>query len=283
MIKIKRRALLAAFLTLSSGLVLAQSKGRTFKPGDQVMVFFPSPDIQHDAFIIGIVKGRLPDGRYRIRVTDYVEGHDYGLSCEPLPPETDSSEYGQGWEKWDDTRTLSRDVDYAVPADKLMPAGEGRMYAISRNNVWTTFARWLSDAPVLYVDKLQQAQREADKLGLSGMHTAFDLAIAHRQTFYSPEGSPYWPWQVVPRLIPLLNKAQAVLDKDPQLKQLFMAKKRDWKRINSRTDWLFTIRALDKIVHDAHYVLYEDGLDKVDPQVIQAVRRKLEELGVPVR
>jgi len=283
MMNLERRRFLAACITLASAPAIVLAGERQFKPGDQVMVFFPSPDVQHDAFIIGIVKGRLPDGRYRIRVTDYVEGHDYGLSCEPLPPETDSSEYGQGWEKWDDTRKLSREVDYAVPADKLMPAGQGRMYAISRNNVWTNFARWLSDAPVLYVDKLKQAQREADKLGLSGMHAAFDLAIAHRQAFYSPEGSPYWPWQVLPHLIPLLDRAQAILDRDPQLKKLFMAKKRDWKKINSRMDWLFTIRAQDKIVHDAHYALYEDGLDKVDPKVIRTIRQKLEALGVPAR
>jgi len=68
-----------------------------FKVGDQVMVFFRAADIQNDAFILGIVKGFLPDGRVRLQVTDYVEGHDYGLSCEPLPPPDATSEYGDGW------------------------------------------------------------------------------------------------------------------------------------------------------------------------------------------
>lgn len=277
--RIDRRGFLLLGGALIAGSLWAAER---FRPGDQVMVFFPAPDVQHDAFIIGIVKGRLSDGRYRIRVTDYVEGHDYGLSCEPLPPEHAGSEYGAGWEKWDDTRTLSREIDYAVPADRLMPAGSGRMYAISRNNVWTTFARWLSDAPVLYVDKLEQARQEASQYGLQGMDTAFDLAIAHRRAFYSPEGAPYWPWEVIPRLIPLLDKAQSVLDQNPQLKALFLARKRDWKRINRRTDWLFTIRALDKIVHDAHYMLYEEGVERVDPKVIAAVRQRLRAPGVRV-
>ncbi|HIQ40474.1 MAG TPA: hypothetical protein EYH46_04820 [Sulfurivirga caldicuralii] len=280
---LKRRWFLAACITLAGVPAMVLAAGSQFRPGDQVMVFFPSPDVQRDAFIIGIVKGRLPDGRYRIRVTDYVEGHDYGLSCEPLPPETDSSEYGLGWEKWDDTRTLSREVDYAVPADKVMPAGQGRMYAISRNNVWTTFARWLSEAPVLYVDKLKQAQQEANEVGLSAMQTAFELAIAHRQAFYSPEGAPYWPWQAVERLVPVLERVQAVLARDPELKALFMAKPRDWQKINQRTDWLFTLRALDKIVDDVRDALYEEGLEKVDPKVLRILREKLKALGVSVR
>ena len=269
------------FLYLA-GSAFSRADDARYKVGDQVMVFFPSPDIQHDAFILGIVKGRLADGRYRITVTDYVEGHDYGLSCEPLPPEDtlqNESPYGKGWEAWDDTRRLHRDSDYAVPADKLLPAARGRMYAISRNNVWTTFARWLSDAPVLYVDKLEQARDEAQKLGLKDMTTAFDLAIAHRRAFYSPEGAPYWPWQVVPHLVPLLDKALALLKKDARLRKYFYAKKRDWKAIRKSGYLLFTLEALDKIKHDALDELYEDGMDKVDPKVMQAVRQRLKALG----
>lgn len=253
---------------------------RRFKVGDQVMVFFPSPDIQKDAFILGIVKGYLPDGRVRLQVTDYVEGHDYGLSCEPLPPEDVSSEYGPGWQKWEDPGKLRQDIEYAVPADKLMPAGDGRMYAVSRNNIWTKFARWLSDAPVLYVDELAQVKEEAKQLGLAELEVPFELAIAHRQAFYAPVGHPYWPYEVVPRLVPLLNKVQALLNNDPQLKHYFFAKKRDWKKINQSTYLLFTIRALDKIVHDAHNVLYEEGMDKVDPKVLRQVKQQLKALGV---
>jgi hypothetical protein len=253
-----------------------------FKPGDQVMVFFPSPDIQKDAFIIGIIKGHLSDGRYRIQVTDYVEGHDYGLSCEPLPPENTNSVYGRGWEAWDDTKRLSKEIEYAVPADKLMPAAQGRMYAISRNNIWTKFARWLSDAPVLYVDELEQAAREAQQLGLTGLKIPFELAIAHRGTFYAPEGYPYWPYQVVPKLSMLLEKVQVLLEKDKTLRELYFTSKRDWKRIEQSTDRLFTIRAIDKIVHDVRNTLYEEGLEKVDLQALHEVKQKLMALGVQV-
>jgi len=254
-----------------------------FKPGEQVMVFFPSADIQHDAFIIGIIKGRLSDGRYRIKVTDYVEGHDYGLSCEPLPPSGVGSEYGQGWEKWDDTRRLNPNIEYAVPADKLMPAGEGHHYAISRNNIWTRFARWLSDAPVLYVDELEQARRELEPLGLAAMDIPFQLAIAHRKAFYSPLGSPYWPHEVLPRLIPLLDQIQAILDAHPRLREVYFAKPRPWKKIRQDMFLLFTLRAIDKIVHDATNVLYEDDVqEKGDPADIKTVKRRLRSLGVRI-
>jgi hypothetical protein len=259
------------------------ARAETFRPGEQVMVFLPSPDIQNDAFIVGIIKGRLPDGRYRIKVTDYVKGHDYGLSCEPLPPANAGSEYGKGWEKWDDTRRLDPNIEYAVPADKLMPVGKGHHYAISRNNVWTRFARWLSDAPVLYVEDLEQARKELKALGLDGLDVPFQLAIAHRKTFYSPLGSPYWPHEVLPRLVPLLDRVQAVLDAHPELKKAYFAKPRPWDSIRKSTFMLFTLRAIDKIVHDAHYVLYEEDAEKNgDPKTIEAIKQRLRALGVRV-
>ncbi len=251
-----------------------------FKVGDQVMVFFPAADIQKDAFILGIIKGFLPDGRVRLQVTDYVEGHDYGLSCEPLPPPDATSEYGDGWETWQDPRKLRQDIEYAVPADKLMPAGAGRMYAITRNNIWTKFARWLSDAPVLYVDELIQAQSEAAQVGLAALERPFALAIAHRQAFYAPEGRPYWPYEAAPRLVPLLEKVMGILEADPQLKQHFFAARRDWTRINQSTYLRFMLRALDKVVQDAHQLLYEEGLEKVDPGVLAQLRTQLRALGV---
>ena len=254
-----------------------------FKPGDQVMLFLPSPDIQNDAFVVGIVKGRLPDGRYRIKVTDYVKGHDYGLSCEPLPPTPVSSEYGKGWEKWGDTRRLSPDIEYAVPAGKLMPVGKGHHYAISRNNIWTRFARWLSDAPVLYTEELEQARREIKSLGLDALDIPFRLAIAHRKAFYSPLGSPYWPHEVLPHLIPLLDQVQAVLAAHPQLKAVYFAKPRPWKTIRQSMFLLFTLRAIDKIVQDAANVIQEEDAQKQgDPRLIKVVKQRLRVLGVQV-
>ncbi len=273
------QGLVLLLLVAASPWVMAAA----FKPGDLVMVFLPAPDIQNDAFIVGIIKGRLPDGRYRIKVTDYVKGHDYGLSCEPLPPKEVSSEYGKGWEKWDDTRRLNPNIEYAVPADKLMPVGKGHHYAISRNNIWTRFARWLSDAPVLYVDELEQARTELKPLGLEALDTPFQLAIAHRKAFYSPLGSPYWPHEVLPHLIPLLDQVQSVLDAHPELKRVYFAKPRPWKAIRQDMFLLFSVRAIDKIVHDAANVLYEEDAEKHgDPRVMAAVKQRLRALGVRI-
>ena len=133
---------------------------------------------------------------------------------------------------------------------------------------------------MLYVDELEQARKEAQDLGLKAMDVPFALAIAHRRAFYSPEGAPYWPHEVVPRLIPLLKQVKQLLKQDPVLKKHFFSHPRDARAINRSTYLIFTLRALDKVVQDARDVLYEEDAHKAAPDKIAQVRQLLKELGV---
>lgn len=268
-------------LWLSLGLLLAlNANAQTFQSGETVFVGLPSINIKDDAFIIGEVTKQLDNGDYQIKVQDYVEGHDYGAFCQPVAVVEGDSVYGKGWELWQDTTKLNQpNLEYVVAKNLVMPHRQGQHYYIERNNIWVVFGRWWSDAPILPVERLVRAQADAKSVGLEGMHAAFDLAIAHRYAFYEDGwGRPYWPYETVPFLNDLMDRVLGLLEQDKALNQLWRSQPRDAKKSQKDVHTYFLLVALDKLVKDAYYRLYDD-LDQADPKAVAELTAKLKRLG----
>jgi hypothetical protein len=254
-----------------------------FRVGDQVFVGLPSTTIRDDAFIIGRITQILDNGDYQLQVTDYVEGHDYGAFCTPVAVTT-NSEYGDGWEIWEDTRSLRQaNLEFVVPGDSVMPYRTGQYHYIERNNTWVIYGRWLSDAPILAPERIERARNDAPNYGLEGMTDAFNLAIAHRMAFYEEGwGRPYWPYETVPFLNSLLDEVERILAADPVINELFFSKPRDREVLNSSVRNVFLISALDKLVKDSYNQLYED-LSKADANEVARLTTRLAKLGYEPR
>jgi hypothetical protein len=279
-----KRALFTTLIALlaSTFMVLANAQARTYQVGQTVFVGFPAANIKDDAFIIGLIKKVLPDNRYQIKVMDYVEGHDYGVSCVPMAIDEQGNESeSKGWELWDDKKKLTQNgVEYIVSGKNILPLSVGQHKFITRNNVFTTYSRWRSNAPMLSVDRLNIAENEARSVGLGAMVPVFELAKLERQAYYEGNfGRPYWPYEAVSRLPTVLKAVLHELETHPKLDKLWRQKPRDWKTINQDTYTYFMINAMDKIVSDASGTLDED-MEKADPQAIKEVKRLLKQLGV---
>ncbi|MBE0493223.1 MAG: hypothetical protein IBX48_02680 [Thiomicrospira sp.] len=265
-------------------LVMGNVYAQNFKLDDRVFVGFPSTTIRDDAFIVGKVTRVLESGDYQISVEDYVEGHDYGAFCTPVAinlPDR-QSDYGEGWERWEDTRKLDQpNLEYIVTAENVMAYRTGQYEYIERNNTWVVFGRWMSDAPILAPERIERAKKTAESIGLEGMADAFDLAIAHRFAFYENGwGRPYWPYETVSALNGLLDKVDALFEQDPALKRLWQQKPRAQEEVKASSRNFFLMTAIDKLVNDAYDQLYED-LEKADPEEVQALTKHLEALGKP--
>lgn len=252
-----------------------------FKKGETVLVGFPAANIKDDAYIIGLVTGRSDQGDYQIHVKDYVAGHDYGVSCTPIV--TSEALHGEQnpWEMWNDKTTLMmvEGVDYLVPADRVQKLAKGQMYFIDRYNVYVTYSRWKSQAPILPVDKLAMAQRDARLVDMEEMDSAFEIAKLNRLSFYEGNfGRPYWPWETLPHLIVKLDYIIQLLDKDAELNRLWRAKKRDWDKINQSQYWYFTIDAIDQAVDEARFQFDED-LTKAKAEDQTKLKTQLDYLG----
>lgn len=256
-----------------------------FKVGETVLVGFPANNIKDDAYIIGIIRKQTPDGNYQIAVRDYVEGHDYGLSCVPIAVDASGKETGQsGWEMWNDTRQLtSQGLEYVVPAQKVRKLAKGQMNFIDRYNVYITYSRWKSDVPVMSIGRLESAKAEADYARIPEIIPALDIAILDRQSYFDPDnGRPYWPHESAPKLIKLLDHIQTLLAKDKALSALWRAKQRDWKAIEQDMQTYFLVDAIDKSVKEAYFLLDEDDMAKADPKVLKTLKAQLKALGQPV-
>lgn len=280
---IKRVVFTALIALLASAfMVQANAQSRTFQVGQTVFVGFPAPNIKDDAFIIGLVRKVLSNNRYQIKVMDYVQGHDYGVSCVPMAIDEQGNESeAKGWELWDDKKKLTQNgVEYIVSGKNVMPLSVGQHKFITRNNVFTTYSRWRSNAPMLSVDRLNIAESEARSVGLGAMVSVFELAKLDRQAYYEGNfGRPYWPYEAVDHLPVVLKAVIHVLKTHPKLNKLWRQTPRDWKAINQDTYTYFMVDAIDKIVSDASGTLDED-MEKADPQAIKEVKRLLKRLGV---
>ncbi|WFE68478.1 hypothetical protein P8S54_09740 [Thiomicrospira sp. R3] len=268
-------------LSLITKPVVASSK--SFSVGDTVFVGIPSTNIRDDAFIIGQVTRVTEEGDYQIKVEDYVEGHDYGAFCTPVAVST-SSEYGDGWEVWKDTRSLrQQNLEYIVSAKHVMAHRSGQYYYIERNNTWVVYGRWLSDAPILAPERIQRAINGLEPIGLSGMKPSLELVIDHRLAFYEQGwGRPYWPYETVEPINNLLDKVLETLKNEPALADLWRAKQRDQAKLLADVRTFFLVSTLDKIVKDSYNQLYEN-LEKADEKQVAALRAKLKTLGYEKR
>jgi hypothetical protein len=253
-----------------------------FAVGDTVFVGIPSTTIKDDAFIVGTVSRRLENGDYQIQVQDYVKGHDYGAFCQPVAVVDGDSHYGKGWELWQDTRQLNqKELEFIVEQARVRPYREAQHEYIERNNNWVVFGRWLSDAPILPVERLRRAQADGQSIGLAGMSDAYDLAIAHRYAFYEDGwGRPYWPYETVAPINQYLDQIITLFQQEPDLAAQWRNKPRDKAKIKQSMRTYFLILAIDKLVDDAFYQLYEK-LDEADPKAVEAMTSKLEALGKP--
>ncbi|BBP43782.1 hypothetical protein [Thiosulfativibrio zosterae] len=268
------------FLTLN-----ATAWAKDFLPGETVMVAYPANNIKDDAYIIGLVRQQVKNGDYQISVLDYVKGHDYGISCVPIR----ENELGQAtnevvWEMWTDrTQLFGKGMQYIVPQANVRKLQTGQFDFIERNNLYITFSRWKSNAPIMTLDQFDIAMAKAKSLGLSELVPALVLAKKERESYYEPGiGRPYWPYEAVPKLNDLMADVITTLKSDKQLNQLWRQKSRDWKNKTISTQHYFLIEALDKILFDASYESAEDDLDKVDPAVLKQFRERLRILGAKV-
>jgi hypothetical protein len=276
-----KKILQAFCLMLGLGLSLpGLASAQAFSVGETVFVGLPSNTIRDDAFIIGQVTRVTESGDYQIKVEDYVAGHDYGAFCTPVAVVENQSEYGDGWEIWQDTRSLrQRNLEYIVPATNVMAHRTGQYNYIERNNTWVVYGRWQSDAPILAPERIERAISGLEPIGLAGMKPSLELVIAHRLAFYDQGwGRPYWPYETVEPLNTLLDQVMALLDSDTELASLWRSKSRDEALLKRDVRTFFLIHTLDKIVKDSYYQLYEN-LEQADPQQVASFEAKLKRLG----
>lgn len=253
----------------------------SFDIGETVLVAFPKPTIKDDAYIIGIVTKKLEKGDYQIRVQEFVEGHDYGLSCVPIAvDETGQSTGDSGWELWKDTKYLSVDgLEYIVPGEKVMDLGKGKLLFIDRYNIYISYSRWKSNAPVMPVEKLESTQAEARSIGMVGILPALKLAQLERVAYYDPQnGRPFWPYESVSRLLPVISDIKRLLSDQADLRRLWKHNPRNWQEINQSMKQFFLIDAIDKIVRDARYLIEGESLDKADPKALKLLQQQLKSI-----
>ncbi|HHT00863.1 MAG TPA: hypothetical protein ENK73_08430 [Thiomicrospira sp.] len=255
-----------------------------FKVGDTVFVAYPAANIKDDAFIIGKVKQVLPNGDYKISVIDYVEGHDYGVSCVPMVKNESATsskdELSQVWDMWTDTTKLNKEeLDYVVSKKDVVDLGYGKTSFIERNNLYIVFGRWKSDAPMLNVERIAKAEQQAKAVGLADMNPAFELAKLHRASFYGDFGRPLMPFESIKPLVSALKAIEALFTEDKELKNIWFAKQRDWKKLSKNTKYYFMVEAIDKVVEDSKSQLYEEDIDKADPKDLNQLKQLVTEFS----
>ncbi len=275
--------LLKALLVMSLTLLSNQAFADSFRVGETVFIAYPAGNIKDDAFIIGKIQGINDDGDYQISVLDFVEGHDYGLSCVPMIKKENSqavvSEYGQGWDLWQDTTTLEKEkLDYLVSKADVMKLGKGKRLFIERNNLYIVFGRWKSDAPMLTVDRLTRAEQEAASNQMEGLLPALALVKLHRLSFYDEYGRPKQPFETIAPLNKALSSVLELFSRNKMLQQVWMSHDRDWTKISKDMQTYFLVEAIDKIVADATKQQYQEGVEQVGEHALNTLKSYLSQL-----
>ncbi|MEA3406107.1 MAG: hypothetical protein U9R28_10285 [Pseudomonadota bacterium] len=260
--------------------VFVNAHAKKFSVGETVFVAFPATNIKDDAFIIGKVTQITEKGDYQVAVIDYVEGHDYGSSCVPISKNASQDQgLGAGWELWQDTTKLdTQNLEYVVAKETVLKLDYGKLYFVERNNVFIVFGRWKSDAPMLTVERMDRAVREAKTAGLDEMEPAFELAKLHRQSYYGDFGRPLLAFETIAPLNTAVEAVLTLFTEDTKLESLWRANPRDWEQIGKTSRHYFLVEAVDKIVEDARAQFYEDGLESADQKVLQSLKQNLEKL-----
>ncbi len=276
--KIIFKALLIMSFTLAS-----QAHADSFSVGETVFIAYPSGNIKDDAFIIGKIQGINDKGDYQISVLDFVEGHDYGLSCVPMikkqNSQTVASEYGQGWDLWQDTTTLEKEtLDYLVSKADVMKLDHGKRFFIERNNLYIVFGRWQSDAPMLTIGRLIRAEKEAAENQMEGMLPALALVKLHRLSFYGEYGRPRQPFETIAPLNKTLSAVLELFAGNKMLQRVWMSQNRDWKKISDDMQVYFLIKTIDKIVADATRQQYAQDVEKAGEQALNTLKIQLSQL-----
>ncbi|MCF6298274.1 MAG: hypothetical protein L3J01_00165 [Thiomicrorhabdus sp.] len=256
---------------------------KSFKIGETVFVAYPAGNIKDDAFIIGLVTGVSETGDYVLSVLEYVEGHDYGLSCVPMTKKSASngevSPYDTAWDVWQDTTVLEKEaLEYLVSAQDVMSLNEGKHLFIERNNIYIVFGRWKSDAPMLSVERLEQAEKTAQDSRILPMVEALQIAQQYRRSFYDSFKRPYQAYETIAPLNRLLERILVMLEKDKVLNKTWRSNVRNWKALSSQQSYYFLLEAIDKVVADAQNQLYEEGVEKADPLIMQTFKENLARL-----
>lgn len=267
------------WLLLTSPLLLAKD----FQPGDTVMVAYPANNIKDDAYIIGLVRKQIENGDYQISVLDYVKGHDYGISCVPIR----ENEFGEAtqevvWDMWTDrTQLYGKGMQYIVPKANVRKLQSGQFDFIERNNLYVTYSRWKSNAPIMTLDQFDMAITKAKSLDLEGLIPALQLAKKERESYYESEiGRPYWPYETIPKLNAVLAEVIELLKSDKALDALWRNKRNRGKNLKeATTQEYFLVDALDKILFDATYESVKDGTEKVEPELLEEFKSRLRFLG----
>jgi len=272
-------ALLLLWATFSQ-MVFAQT---TFKTGETVMVAFPANNIKGDAFIIGVVRKVLPSGDYQISVQDYVRGHNYGISCVPMPEGETTQTPKVNWEMWKDkTKLYGKGMQYIVKKQNVVKLSIGQHYFINRNNLLVNFDRWISNQPIIPLDNFDEMISAASYLNLKTIVPVLKLAKAERSSYYAPHMVPRPPSEIIKPLNQVIMQVQDILKADPKLNQLWRSHQRSQKELTASSYTFFMIKALDKIVSDASSQvdrLEVMGLQKVHPKAFKNLKKQIAQLG----
>lgn len=273
--------LLFGLLVGTAQAALDTSLSPSFQIGETVLVAFPKPTIKDDAYIIGLVTKKLEKGDYQIRVQEFVEGHDYGLSCVPIAVNETGQETGEsGWELWQDTKRLSvNGLEYVVPKENVLKLSSGKLLFIDRYNVYISYSRWKSNAPVMPVEKLESTQSEARSVRMNGILPALKLAQQERVAYYDPQnGRPFWPYESVPLLLPVIENIHQLLTENVSLKALWKSSPRNWHDIEKSMEAYFLIDAIDKILRDARYLVEDESIEKADSKALKLLQQQLKSI-----
>lgn len=274
MVNFNHKIAFTIFVILLS-FVATKSMSGNFKVGSTVFVAYPAANIKDDAFIIGKVNKIMPNGDFKISVLDYVEGHDYGVSCVPMVKyEVQSGDAAADvWQLWTDTTKLEKEkLDYLVSKNDVLDLGYGKSHFIERNNLYIVFGRWKSDAPMLNIGRVVEAEKQARLNGLKDMIPAFELVKLHRMSFYGDFGRPLQSFESIPFLVDALSEINALFQADEILKMHWFAKSRDWEILSKNTRLYFLVEAIDKIVDDAKNQLYADGIEQAAPKDLEQLK-----------
>jgi hypothetical protein len=242
-----------------------------FKVGETVFVAFPAGNIKDDAFIVGKVTKIMPNGDYQLSVIDYVEGHDYGVSCVPMIKNDGTTGKGDDiWDMWTDTTKLkTEELDYVVSQKNVLKLGYGKTYFIERNNLYIVFGRWLSGAPMLNIDRINMAIKTAKLNNLEAMEPAFELAKMQRKGLYGKNGRPLYPFETIKPMLEAMQYVEQLFIDDPELAKLWRQRPRDWKTINADTRIYFLVQAIDFVYENAWNQVYEEGIERADPKDVE--------------
>jgi len=162
------------FKSALTGLALIFSPAVfAFEVGERVFIpMFNDTNPNYDGYATGLVKSIDDEGMYTIKINNLVEGEGRTLygTCAPNA----NTPLAGARIVSDDPEDLH--VEQRLPKDKIMSWREGNRTFLARENVITTFQRWLGDGMGVTPGRLANAARDAQELGLPHLVLAARVA-----------------------------------------------------------------------------------------------------------